>query len=253
MTADVRSSTTAGPRGPAFLLLAPAKRRLVAELLRPWVAEPQVSKLGSALIHSVRLALLRHHLRNQTISCVCPSMACALLHLSHVFPRETNRNPVARPDQQEGQTGMGVRVLIADESELVRTAVRQHLECIGCVIVAETESAAPILPLFRTAHPQVVVLGQNFPFGGLPTPVRLIRIIKREVPETCVLVIAQPRGLADNAQLLRAGALECVLQPLRSRNPKSLWHRLAGIFPELRDGRFGRITAPDLRPIRGAL
>lgn len=142
--------------------------------------------------------------------------------------------------------------MIADELELVRTTVRQHLECIGCDVVAETESAAPILPLFRTVHPQVVVLGQNLPFGGLPTPVRLIRIIKREMPETCVLLVSQSGAQIDTAPLLRAGALECVLQPLCSRNPKSLWHRLSGIFPELRDGRFGRITAPDLRPIRGA-
>lgn len=148
---------------------------------------------------------------------------------------------------------MGVRALIADESELVRTAIRQHLECVGCAVVAETESGASILPLFRTARPQVVILGQNLPFGGLPNPVRLIRIIKREVPETCVLIVATEGTQADSAPLLRAGALECTLQPLSSNSPKNLWHRLVGIFPELRDGRFGRITAPDLRPIRGAV
>ena len=143
--------------------------------------------------------------------------------------------------------------MIADDSEFVRTAIRQHLECIGCAIVAEMESGAPILPLFRTVHPQVVILGQNLPFGGLPTPVRLVRLIKREVPETCVLVIAQPGVLADAAPLLRAGALECVLRPLSSRNPKTLCHRLIGIFPELIDKRFGRINAPDLLPVRGAV
>ncbi len=142
--------------------------------------------------------------------------------------------------------------MIADESELVRTAIRQHLECIGCAIVAESESAAPILSLFHTAHPQVVVLGQNLPFAGQPTPIRLIKTIKREVPETCVLVVGD-RGTGNLAPLLHAGALECMLLPLSSRSPRNLWHRLLSIFPELRTGRFARITARDLRPIRGAV
>lgn len=147
---------------------------------------------------------------------------------------------------------MGVRALIADDMEFVRTTVRQHLECIGVDVVAEAESGAPVLALFRTVRPQVVILGQSLAFGGLPTPVRLIRMIKRDAPETCVMVVTPPGRQIDTAPLLRAGALESVFQPLRGRNPKNIWHRLVGIFPELRDGRFGRTVAPDLRPSRGA-
>ena len=53
---------------------------------------------------------------------------------------------------------MTVRVLIADSSPAARDILRHHLECGGCRIVAETETARQTIDLFRTIKPQVVTL-----------------------------------------------------------------------------------------------
>ena len=48
---------------------------------------------------------------------------------------------------------MSVRVLMVDDSVLVRDVLRHHLECIGCQVMAEAENTMQALDLFRTVSP----------------------------------------------------------------------------------------------------
>ena len=86
---------------------------------------------------------------------------------------------------------MAVRVLVTDGSSAIRERIRRHLECIGCDIVAEAETAAQALTLFRTVQPEIVILGADLGYGDQSNPLELVRLIKREMPETSVLMIAR--------------------------------------------------------------
>ena len=58
---------------------------------------------------------------------------------------------------------MAVRVLIADSSGIARDIMRNHLECGGCQVVAETETVAQAIDLFRTTRPDVITLDIGAP------------------------------------------------------------------------------------------
>ncbi len=130
---------------------------------------------------------------------------------------------------------MTVRVLITDGSSAVRDAIRRHLECIGCEIAAEAETAAQALPLFRTIQPEIVTLGADLSSGDQPGPLGLIRSIKREAPETSVLIVGRTLS-CDDAQMFRAaGALECFVAPFEFT---TLWRTLSTAHPQLMAGPF---------------
>ncbi len=133
---------------------------------------------------------------------------------------------------------MAIRALVADGSRQVRGDVRQYLECIGCDVLVEAETAAQTLPLFRTVRPAIVTLGIALPYGGQPHPADLVRLVKREAPQTSILMI----GTADPAEeclFVDEGALECFLHPIDCANLEHLWRALSQIYPELRSNGFG--------------
>jgi chemotaxis response regulator CheB len=135
---------------------------------------------------------------------------------------------------------MTVRVLVTDGSPVIRDAIRRHLECIGCDIVAETETAAQALPLFRTVQPEIVTLGTELRYGGESNPLDLVSLIKREAPETSVLMIARELPPQDAQMFQRAGALECFVAPFEFA---SLWRTLSMAHPELMAGAFATMMS----------
>src|ERR1700733_12613955 len=108
---------------------------------------------------------------------------------------------------------MAIRVLITDGSPAIRDTIRHHLECIGCNIVAEAATAAQPLPLFRTVRPEVVILGTQLRYGGQPNPFDLVRVIKREAPDTSVLMVGSLLSPEEADLFVRAGALGCFVAP----------------------------------------
>ena len=135
---------------------------------------------------------------------------------------------------------MAVRVLITDGSPAIRETIRRHLECIGCEIVAEAETAAQALPLFRTVRPDIVTLGTQLRYGGQPNPFDLVRVIKREAPETSVLMIGSSL-FEEEAELFKnAGALECFIAPIQFAN---LWRTLSEAHPQLMAGTFAAMMS----------
>jgi AmiR/NasT family two-component response regulator len=130
---------------------------------------------------------------------------------------------------------MAVRVLVTDGSSDTRDTIRRHLECIGCEIVAEAETAAQALPLFRTVRPEVVILGVDLHFGANSNPLDLVGLIKREAPQTSVLMVARERAEQDVQIFPQAGVLGCFTAPFEFA---SLWRTLSMAYPELMAGAF---------------
>jgi len=129
---------------------------------------------------------------------------------------------------------MAVRVLIADSSGITRGIIRNHLECGGCQIVAETETVAQTNDLFRTTRPDVITLDIGLrTTNGLDT-LSLFRMIRRESPATSIVIVSASQSPDDQRVYMREGALGCIAEPFDSFGLKLIWRRLSNVYPELR-------------------
>ncbi len=138
---------------------------------------------------------------------------------------------------------MAVRVLIADSSKDARDIIRQHFECGGCQIVAETETAAQAIDLFRTTRPQVVTLDIGLKSADGRGALSVFRTIRRESPETSIVMVNAAHRPDDTRVFVREGALDCVVASFNNFTMEAMWTRLSEIYPELkptREPRSGR-------------
>lgn len=129
---------------------------------------------------------------------------------------------------------MAVRVLIADSSAITRGIIRNHLECGGCVVVAETETVTQTSDLFRTTHPDVITLDIGLRRTNGVDPLSLFRMIRRESPATSILIVNASQSPDDQRVYMREGALGCIVEPFDSFGLELVWRRLSEIYPELK-------------------
>ncbi|MFZ2059691.1 MAG: response regulator [Candidatus Binatus sp.] len=129
---------------------------------------------------------------------------------------------------------MAVRVLIADSSGISRDIMRNHLECGGCQVVAETETVAQTIDLFRTTRPDVVTLDIGLRSERGLDVLSLFRMIRRESPETSIVIVNASQAPDDNRVYLREGALECIVEPFDSYGLERMWRKLSDLYPELK-------------------
>jgi DNA-binding NarL/FixJ family response regulator len=103
-----------------------------------------------------------------------------------------------------------IRVLLADDHTIVREGVRLCLEAMGDIeVVAEAEDGQMAVQLAAQLRPDVAVIDLTMPrLSG----VEAIRQIKRDVPQTEVVVLSVHDSEAYVVQALRAGAAGYVLK-----------------------------------------
>jgi CheY-like chemotaxis protein len=129
---------------------------------------------------------------------------------------------------------MAVRVLIADSSGITRDIIRNHLECGGCQVVAETETVAQTIDLFRVTRPDVVTLDVALRSERGLDALSLFRTMRRESPETSIVIVSASQSPDDQRIYLREGALECIVEPFDSLGLERMWRKLSEIYPELK-------------------
>lgn len=141
---------------------------------------------------------------------------------------------------------MAVRALIAEDSRSIRNAIRLHLECVGCDVVAEVGTAAQALQLVRTVRPDVVALDPSIPGFDGTDQVSLFHEIRKAAPQTRILVLSgNADPIQDEAVFLREGALGYIPGPFGSASFDRLWRALSSVYPELRDHGFAaRLSQP---------
>jgi two-component system, NarL family, response regulator NreC len=103
-----------------------------------------------------------------------------------------------------------IRVLLADDHTIVRQGVRLCLEAMGDIeVVAEAEDGQMAVLLANQLKPDVAVVDLTMPrLNG----VEAIRQIRRDIPETEVVVLSVHDSEAYVVQALRAGAAGYVLK-----------------------------------------
>src|SRR5436190_498238 len=99
---------------------------------------------------------------------------------------ETTRSSAA------GETGDGVlRVLVADDSVLLREGLVRLLQEGGCDVVAQAGDAPELLRKARAHRPDVAIVDVRMPPDHTDDGLRAALTLRSELPETGVLVLSQ--------------------------------------------------------------
>ncbi len=107
-----------------------------------------------------------------------------------------------------------IRLLIADDHQLIRQALRRAAEEAGLVVVSEATDGDEAVRVARTCRPDVVLMDLTLPtLDG----VEATRRIRRACPEARVVVLTMHDDEARRARALAAGAAafltkDCTMQ-----------------------------------------
>jgi DNA-binding NarL/FixJ family response regulator len=85
----------------------------------------------------------------------------------------------------------GIRVLVADDSVLLREGLVRLLEESGCEVVAQAGDAEELLRKARAHKPEVAIVDVRMPPDNTDDGLRAALTIRSEQPETGVLVLSQ--------------------------------------------------------------
>jgi DNA-binding NarL/FixJ family response regulator len=102
--------------------------------------------------------------------------------------------------------GGPLRVVVADDSFLLRAGVVRVLEATGFVVVGEAGDATELLEQVREHRPDVVVTDIRMPPTQTDEGVRAAAVIRAEFPQTGVVVLSQYVKESYAIQLLEESA-----------------------------------------------
>ncbi len=109
-----------------------------------------------------------------------------------------------------GEGAVSIRLLIADDHALVRSGLRSMLEREpGIEIVGEARNGREAVELCRSLRPDLVLMDVRMPeMDGLEAT----RTIKRELPETGVVMVTMHENRDYMLEATKAGAAGYVLK-----------------------------------------
>ena len=84
-----------------------------------------------------------------------------------------------------------MRVIVADDSVLLREGVARLLDDAGCEVVAQAGDAEELLRKVRAHKPDVAIIDIRMPPSHTDEGLRAARTIRAELPATGVLVLSQ--------------------------------------------------------------
>ncbi len=117
-----------------------------------------------------------------------------------------------------------VRVLIVDDTTLMRQGIRSLLEKRENIeFVGEASSAQEAVELTESLSPDVILLDQDMP--GLDSA-EAIKLIKARLPKAEIIVLAEGTDDQKSCRTLEAGAIGYVLKDI---NPEDLVRAIEGV------------------------
>lgn len=99
-----------------------------------------------------------------------------------------------------------MRLVLADDADLVRSALAALLTHHGCTIVAEAGTAPDAIALALENQPDVVVLDVRMPPGRSNEGIEAARVIRAQAPGIGILLLSQEVILTGLPSLLASGA-----------------------------------------------
>ena len=132
-------------------------------------------------------------------------------------PKAPKRVRTGDGELQQERCGRPIRVLIADDHELVRRGLREIFAADPSAfdVCAEAASGLEAVKLARQVQPDVIVVDVSMPgLNGLETT----RQIVKEVPHAAVLILTMHESEQLIEELLKAGARGYVLKSDAARD-----------------------------------
>ena len=127
---------------------------------------------------------------------------------------------------------MPVPALIIDDSPFARKIIRHHLVKLGFKVVGEAETAAQGLKLFRELKPGLVTLDLMMPEREGVTSLSAFRAIRKEAPDSAVVVVSSVPFEKTRETFLEEGALAYLIKPFGQFSFEPVRQKLLRIFPE---------------------
>jgi two-component system, chemotaxis family, chemotaxis protein CheY len=125
-----------------------------------------------------------------------------------------------------------VPALIIDDSPFARKIIRHHLVKLGFKVVGEAETAAHGLKLFRELRPGLVTLDVMMPEREGVTSLIAFRAIRKEAPDSAVVVVSSVPFEKTRETFLEEGALAYLIKPFGQFSFEPVRQKLLRIFPE---------------------
>jgi class 3 adenylate cyclase/CheY-like chemotaxis protein len=119
-----------------------------------------------------------------------------------VAPGLPHEFPALRGVDQDGEGPPALRVVLADDSVLLREGIALVLEHAGFEIVGQSDNADDLLREVDEQHPDVVVTDIRMPPNHADEGLRAAETIRRTHPETGILVLSQYAEAAYARELL---------------------------------------------------
>ena len=127
---------------------------------------------------------------------------------------------------------MPVPALIIDDSPFARKIIRHHLVKLGFKVVGEAETAVQGLKLFRELKPGLVTLDVMMPEREGVTSLSAFRAIRKEAPDSAVVVVSSVPFEKTRETFLEEGALAYLIKPFGQFSFEPVRQKLLRIFPE---------------------
>jgi two-component system chemotaxis response regulator CheY len=128
---------------------------------------------------------------------------------------------------------MAARALIIDDSLFARKVIRHHLAKLGCIVAGEAENAVQGLKMFRELKADIVTLDVMMPEIDGFDSVAVFRQIRREAPETQVIIVSVVPFEKTRQTFLDEGAIAYVVKPFNQYSFKAVQQKLVRRFPDL--------------------
>ncbi len=126
---------------------------------------------------------------------------------------------------------MTVRALIIDDSPFARKIIRHHLTKLGFHVEGEAETAAQGLRLFRDLKPKLVTLDVMMPEREGIDSLAAFRTMKKEAPETAIVVVSAVPFEKTRDTFLNEGATAYVIKPFNQFSFEPVRQKLHRAFP----------------------
>lgn len=122
---------------------------------------------------------------------------------------------------------MGYRILIVDDSPVLRIMLQEMLEALGHEIVAEAEDGETAVAKFREHKPELVTLDVSLPdINGL----EVLERIRRITPSAKVLMVTGNDQKAIETKALALKALGVLRKPFDEADLKKMLDKLAPLI-----------------------
>ncbi|HEY2552914.1 MAG TPA: response regulator transcription factor [Streptosporangiaceae bacterium] len=119
----------------------------------------------------------------------------------------TDSRPLAGPSRRngDGRSMSGPRVLLAEDDVLLREGLASLLERSGYQVVGQAGDGTGLLAMARETAPELVVADIRMPPTHTTEGLQAARMIRREMPDTAILVLSAYAEVEHAMELLASG------------------------------------------------